>query len=593
MMCTNKIKIKEVWIVSNKKHSKRLIAIISIAAALVLLIAASCVYVFADSKIYSRVSCADISLSGMTADQAAGALKNKYGEEPAAGKIQLLLDGKERFLYTDEIGIKYSYDKTAAQAYMFGREGNVFTRFGAVIGTLFTGHDLPLAFDYDEKLLDEAITKMLEGIGTPVTEYSYEVKDGKLYVTNGVPGDMPNSDDIKKSILDTAGNRSFDVVLEFDKEKRSPKKLTAEDLYNELHGEAKDAEFVKMGKEVTVTESSYGIDFDKKRAKDIINDNSDYGKTFEIPAEIVEPALTKEMAEARLFTQTLGSYKTNYNSGDVSRSSNIALAASLVNDTVLMPGEEFSYNGTVGERTPANGFKIAHVYMNNEVADGIGGGICQVSSTLYCAALYANLEITERTCHQLPVTYVPLGQDATVDYGNIDFKFKNNTQYPIKISESAGGGSVYASILGYRDVEEKVELYPVRTGTVAPTVTEVPDDTLELGEKKVEKEGSAGSTVDLYKTVTKNGVTGERTLVSRSTYAGGKSIVRVGTKKPEEKTPEPVPTTSPEQTPPPDAPLTTPPPATPVPQQTLQPTLMPQLPPIESTQNDMPGDAEE
>ena len=561
---------------SNKKHSRKMIALISAAAVLVIAASVSCVYVYSSSKIYSRVSCTDVSLSGMSANQAEEALKSRYGEEPPAGKINLLLDGKERSLYTDDIGVKYSYDKTAAQAYMFGREGNIFRRLGTVIGTLFTGHNMPLFFDYDEKLLDDAIASMLEGIGTPVTEYSYEVRDNKLFITNGTPGDMPNSDDIKKNILEAVGKRSFDAVLEFDKEKRIPKRLTAEELYSELCGDAKDAEFVKIGNDVSVTEHRYGIDFDKKRAKDIINDNQEYGKTFEIPAEIKMPALTTEMAKDRLFTKTLGSYKSNYNSGDVSRSSNIALAASLVNNKVLMPGEEFSYNDTVGERTPSAGFKIAHVYMNNEVADGIGGGICQVSSTLYCAALYANLEITARTCHQLPVTYVPLGQDATVDYGNIDFKFKNNTPYPLKISASAGGGTVYASILGYKDVDEKVELYPVRTGTVAPSVTEEPDDTLPIGEKKVEKEGSSGCTVETYKTVTKDGVTGERTLVSRSTYAGGKTIVKVGTKKPEEKTPEAGDAPSASQTP--ATAMPTLPPATPAPSQTLQPTLMPQLP---------------
>ena len=576
MMCTNKIKTKEVWIVSNKKHSGKMIALISAVAVLVIAVAVLCVYVFSSSKIYSRVSCADVVLSGMSEEQAAEALKSRYGEEPPAGRISLLLDGKERYLFTDDIGVRYSYGQTAAKAYMFGREGNVFRRFTAVTGALFKGHNIPLAFDYDEKLLDDAIASMLEGIGIPVTEYSYEVRDNKLFITNGTPGDMPNSDDIKKNILETVGKRNFDGVLKFSKEKRIPKKLTAEELYSELRGNAKDAEFVKIGNDVSITEHRYGIDFDKKRAKDIINDNQEYGKTFEIPAEIEMPALTKEMAEARLFTKTLGSYKSNYNSGDVSRSSNIALAASLVNNRVLMPGEEFSYNDTVGERTPSAGFKIAHVYMNNEVADGIGGGICQVSSTLYCAALYANMEITARTCHQLPVTYVPLGQDATVDYGNIDFKFKNNTPYPLKISASAGGGTVYVSIYGYKDVDEKVELYPVRTGTVEPSVTETPDDTLPIGEKKVEKEGSSGCTVETYKTVTKNGVTGERVFVSRSTYAGGKTIVRVGTKKPEEKTPETDDMPSAAQ--PPATAMPTLPPATPAPSQTLQPTLMPQLP---------------
>ena len=570
---------------SNIKLSKKMIAIIAAAAILFVFIVSSCIYVFAGSKIYARVTCAGVKLSGMTEKQAEEALRGQFGEDPAAGKIKISLDGVQKSLITDDIGVSYSYEKSAEEAYNFGRQGNGFRRYFTALGSLFAGHEIPLYFEYDEEKLDKAIDEMLEGVGTPVEEFSYEVRDGKLYVTNGKPGDMPNKDDIKASILETIGKRSFGEELEFEKEERLPKEYTEEDLYKEVHKEIKNAEYVKEGNEIKITEAQYGIDFDKKRAKDIIKKNPDYGKTFEIPAEITEPELTTEKAEERLFSKTLGSYKTNYNSGDVSRSSNIALAASLVNNTVLMPGEEFSYNGTVGERTAANGFKMAHVYMNNEVADGLGGGICQVSSTLYCSVLYANLEVTERTCHQLPVSYVPLGQDATVDYGNIDFKFKNNTDYPVKIVTSAGGGVAQAAILGYRDIDEKVELYPVRTGTVAATVKEEPDDTLPLGEKKIEKQGSDGCTVDLYKTVTKNGVTGERTLVSRSTYSGGKTIVKVGTKKPDEnepdKTPEPsqIPeqVTDQAQAPSEEAPAL--PPATPAPQQTLQPDLVqPQTP---------------
>ena len=578
-MYTNKIKFKEVCFVSNIKLSKKAIAGITAAAILLVFILSSCIYVFADSKIYSRVTCAGVKLSGMTEKQAAEALRKNFGDDPAAGKINLSLDGEKKSLFTDDIDVEYSYEKSAEEAYKFGREGGGFHRYTSVLGSLFKGHQIPLYFKYDEEKLDKAIDNLLEGIGTPVEEYSYKIEDGKLLVTNGKPGDMPNRDDIKAKILETIGKREFGEELKFKKEKRLPKEFNEEDLYKEVHKEAKDAEYAKEDGEVVIKDPVYGVDFDKKRAKSIIKDNKDYGKTFEIPADITEPELTKEKAEERLFTQTLGSYKTNYNSGDVSRSSNIALAASLVNNTVLLPGEEFSYNGTVGERTAANGFKMAHVYMNNEVADGLGGGICQVSSTLYCAVLYANIEVTERTCHQLPVTYVPLGQDATVDYGNIDFKFKNNTDYPIKIVTSAGGGLAEASILGYREVDEKVELYPVRTGTVAATVKEEPDDTLPLGEKKVEKQGSDGCTVELYKTVTKNGTTSERTLVSRSTYSGGKTIVKVGTKKPDEnpeKTPEPSAT--------PAQPTPTPalPPATPAPQQTLQPDLVePQTPSTE------------
>jgi vancomycin resistance protein YoaR len=112
---------------------------------------------------------------------------------------------------------------------------------------------------------------------------------------------------------------------------------------------------------------------------------------------------------------------------------NIALAAKKIDGVILNPGEEFSYNGTVGQRTESAGFKKAGAYANGKVVQELGGGICQVSSTLYCAVLYANLEITDRTCHYFPVDYLPSGLDATVSWKSPDFKFKNNRDYPIKL----------------------------------------------------------------------------------------------------------------------------------------------------------------
>ena len=168
--------------------------------------------------------------------------------------------------------------------------------------------------------------------------------------------------------------------------------------------------------------------------------------------------------------------------------------------------------------------------MNNEVVDGIGGGICQVSSTLYCATLYANMEIVTRTNHQLPVSYVPLGQDATVDYGNIDFKFKNDTGYPLKVAADGSGGTVTVSLLGYRDDTVKVEVTPVRISTIPSPATVEQDPSLPQGERKIVKKGADGCVVETYKTVTVNGVKGEKKLTSKSTYAATKRIVKVGTK---------------------------------------------------------------
>ena len=138
----------------------------------------------------------------------------------------------------------------------------------------------------------------------------------------------------------------------------------------------------------------------------------------------------------------------SYGGSTANRCANVARAASLINGKVIAPGDVFSFNDTVGHRTIENGFSTAKEYVDGKSVDGIGGGTCQVSSTLYSAVLYADLSIVERLNHMMTVGYIPLGQDATVSDGGVDFKFKNNTDYPIKVSAYTSGATITVSIIG-------------------------------------------------------------------------------------------------------------------------------------------------
>ena len=136
-----------------------------------------------------------------------------------------------------------------------------------------------------------------------------------------------------------------------------------------------------------------------------------------------------------------------------------------------MPGETFSYNKVVGERTIAAGYREAPIYVSGEVVDGLGGGICQITSTLYNAVVYANLEVTQRSNHQFVPSYVTASRDATVVYGSIDFQFKNNRNYPIKINCSVSGGVAQFQIFGMRqDDDYEVEIVSYETGRTATAI---------------------------------------------------------------------------------------------------------------------------
>ena len=153
----------------------------------------------------------------------------------------------------------------------------------------------------------------------------------------------------------------------------------------------------------------------------------------------------------------LGSYST-FGAGTKGRITNITLASKSCDGVILMPGEIFSFNDALGERTVERGYKEATVYVNNSSTKGIGGGICQVSSTLFAAALYADLEIVERTNHSLAVGYLPLGMDAAVSWGTLDFRFRNNTDYPIRLSVTYEKGNINVEIWGTKETDTTVEI---------------------------------------------------------------------------------------------------------------------------------------
>ncbi|MGE4549257.1 MAG: VanW family protein [Intestinibacillus sp.] len=161
-----------------------------------------------------------------------------------------------------------------------------------------------------------------------------------------------------------------------------------------------------------------------------------------------QPAVTTPAVQP--YATVLGTYTTSYNPRQTNRNTNIRLAAGMINGTVLQPGEVFDFNKIVGQRTAANGYKIASVYSGGEVVDGLGGGICQVSSTLFNAALLANMQITTRSSHGLRVHYLPAGRDATVSWGGPEFRFKNSNTYPVKVTAGydSAKGTLTIQILG-------------------------------------------------------------------------------------------------------------------------------------------------
>ena len=213
----------------------------------------------------------------------------------------------------------------------------------------------------------------------------------------------------------------------------------------------------------------------------------------------------------------------------VDRETNLKLACSKLDEKIVLPGETFSYNQTLGERTAQAGYKNAKVYENGAVVDGIGGGICQISSTLYNAVLLSNMEIVERRNHQFVTSYLPAGRDATVAYGITDFKFKNTRSTAIKIKTSCSNGVATISIYGIKEQEEYDVSFVTEIISTTPfTVKYIEDSTLKSGEEEIIQKGANGVTTETYIIKKLNGVVASKELLSKDTYNPMQRIIKRG-----------------------------------------------------------------
>lgn len=251
-------------------------------------------------------------------------------------------------------------------------------------------------------------------------------------------------------------------------------------------------------------------------------------KGIDLPVDVVRPAVP--YGEVKEIDAVLSYFSTVFNSGDVNRSDNIRLACSKLNGRILMPGEEFSMNDTLGPRTIENGYKEAPVIYMNELIQGPGGGICQVTTTLYDAILLAKLQILERSHHSMPLGYVKPGQDATIAEDSIDFRFKNSTGYPVCLSAAVSGSRIDIRVLGRKGPgEQKVKLVSQVLAEYPPGRDEIAvDDSLADGEKVVVKEARKGLRVALYReTYTAGGELLERERISEDYYRPSDGLVKV------------------------------------------------------------------
>lgn len=381
-------------------------------------------------------------------------------------------DGKPMTLLTklcltpSDTAVRLDLDKAVEAAYAYGRGGGLFSRVKKNALTertdLNVADFLTLDESYVRTMLDEyAKDAVSEKTEPSVTEGTTTVTDDEgeerelktLTVKLGSAGREINTDELYKAVLTAYADANFE--MQYVVEEDLPKAFDLDALYHKYYVAPVNAVCDENTYEVTDGSDGYG--FDIKKAMDEL-EKAGPGGEVTLTLDVIKPQYTKESLQEKLFHDELASYDSPYNAGLIGRSENLRLACLAINGYVLKPGETFSFNGVVGERTAAKGYKEGGVYVGGETVQQLGGGVCQVASVLYYCTLKSDLEVIARQEHQYVPDYIPWGMDATIYWGSLDYKFRNNTTYPIRILAEASGGYVRVRFMGTETKDYTVEL---------------------------------------------------------------------------------------------------------------------------------------
>ena len=513
-----------------KSKAKKAIAIVFV---ILLILVALFFTIFAilnlkNTKIIRGVQIGEINVSDMSKEDAKALLDERNAKNQEKQLVLKYGDLENKVTYSS-LAVNYQIDEAINNAYNIGRDGNIFENNLDILKTWKDGENIELKATVDTEKLNQVVQNINNTIQGAVVQPSYEVKDDKLIIKSGKSGIKVDEQKLSEYIYTavTTETDAQEQTIEIPVITSEPDQIDIDKIHSEVYKEVKDAYYTKDP--FTIYPEQKGIDFDVESAKALIQEPKEQ---YEIQLTITKPSKTVKEIGTEAFPDLLGVCKTNYVASNKNRTTNLILAAGKINGTVLLPGEEFSYNGVVGKRTVEAGYKNAATYSNGQVVDDIGGGICQISSTLYDAAVFANMDITVRRNHQFVTSYLPAGKDATVVWGSQDFKFKNSRKYPVRITATVSGGVATVQIWGVKeDVEYDISIETKQISTIKYTTQYVEDPSLPAGTQKVSQAGANGRKVQAYKVMKLNGQVVSRTLLSTDTYRAMTRIVRVGTKK--------------------------------------------------------------
>lgn len=425
---------------SEKKHKG--VIVCCIAAALLVCVAVGVVWFLlgrdsAPARVPGGVVAAGVNIGGMTQQEAADALRSATQDTYAQQNMVIQVMDTTVELTAAQTGASLDADAAAAAACaLTGGDMQVMDilPYLSLNTEAIRAETDSLSAQYTADFVQSAWRIEGEKPDKPTDEASQT-----LIVTVGAAGYGLDAQKLYTLVLEAYNANTFLVTA--DCAEQTPDPIDLDGIFAQNCVSAVDASYDAVSN--TITQAADGYGFDLQQAHDAL-DAAQGGAELRFDLKRIEPAVKTD----DLFPDELAAYESPYDESNANRSTNLRLACEAIDGKVLLPGEEFSYNATLGERTEEKGYKPAGAYVDGQTVDQVGGGICQVASTLYYCTLVADLEILERECHMFMPSYVPPGMDATINWGTLDFSFRNNYNMPIRISAQASGGNIRIRLTG-------------------------------------------------------------------------------------------------------------------------------------------------
>lgn len=434
-------------------------------------------YVYKEVKAFDQVfapgiTVEEIPVSGLTYEEALKRITDKFTEIENNKKVIIKKGTQTAEIAGSSLGMQSDIEEVLKVAFATGHSGNIFEKFSIVKNQTDMNLDLSLSETYNEELIKSEVEALQDKFYIAAVDATISRKNGQFVTTNEKTGQKLNVEATTKDIK-----------------------------------EALSQAHTGTGEHIDTVE-------------------------IEATVETIEPKYTTSSFDN--IKQVVSSFSTSYNNVDLGRNANLEVAAAKISRT-LMPGETFSLAEQLEPFTYGAGYKDANVIVNGKIEKGIGGGVCQVASTLYNAVLLTNLDVTMRQNHSLSVSYVPLGRDATYATGSIDFQFKNNLDAPVIIEGYCQNNNVYVNIYGADSAKPKYEvkfLSEITEEIPAPATKYVDDPTLEAGKEVVETTALDGKRVRLYKLLyDDNGKLVDKVVENNSYYKPRAAVIKRGTKE--------------------------------------------------------------